>query len=496
MKPLILIILDGWGIRKQKKGNAIKLGKTPNFDKLKREYPYTELRAAEKAVGLLPGMMGNSETGHLNIGAGRIISQDVVRINNSIKNKSFFNNKSLLKAVNNVKKNNSTLHIMGLLSPAGVHAYVPHLYALIRLAAQHKLKKVLIHIFTDGRDTPIKSAKGFIKYLLKQIKRYKTGKIATIIGRYYAMDRDNRWNRTKIAYEALAQAKGTRINNILKGINLSYKKGETDEFIRPLIIDDFKGIKDKDSIIFFNYRADRPRQITKAFIEQRFNKFKRKRLNIVFVCMTEYYKGTPNIAFKTLVIKNNLGEVISKKGLKQLRIAETEKYAHVTFFFNSEIEKPFNGEDRILIPSPKVATYDLKPEMSAYKITNRLIREINKDKYEVIILNFANADMVGHTGYLKPAIKAVEVVDECLGKVVKKIQSKNGTAIIIADHGNAENMHGKKSSTHTTNPVPFIIVSDKKYLLRKGILADIAPTILKLLNIKKPKEMTGKVLIS
>ena len=495
MKPLILIILDGWGIRKQKKGNAIKLGKTPNFDMLKKKYPYTQLKASGKAVGLLQEMMGNSETGHLNLGAGRIVVQDIKRISDSIKNKSFFKNKSLLKAVNNAKKNNSTLHIMGLLSPAGVHAYIPHLYALIKLASQHKLKKVMIHVFTDGRDTPIKSAKGFVRDLLKQIKKYKTGKIATITGRYYAMDRDNRWDRTKTAYDALANRKGTRVRSALKGIDMAYKKGETDEFIRPLIIDDFNGINDKDSVIFFNYRTDRPRQLTKAFIESGFKKFKRKKLNVVFACMTEYYKGTPNIAFDTLAVKNNLGKIISRKGLRQLRIAETEKYAHVTFFFNSQIEKPFKKEDRIMVPSPKVATYDLKPEMSAYKIKNKVINEINKDKYDVIILNFANADMVGHTGRIKPTIKAVETVDKCLGKVVGEILSKNGAALIIADHGNAEDMTGKELSTHTTNPVPCILVSGRKCRLKKGILADIAPTMLSLLNIQKPKEMTGKNLI-
>ena len=480
MEKAILIILDGWGIRNQKKGNAIKLAKTPNFERLKKEYSYTTLEASGKAVGLIPGMMGNSETGHLNIGAGRIVPQEITRINKAIKDKSFFKNKNLLKAVSNVKKHNSTLHLIGLASIAGVHSYLPHLFALIKTAKQHGIKKVLIHPITDGRDSPIKSAEKFIKEIQKNIKKYKTGKISTLIGRYYAMDRDNRWDRTKKAYEALVNAKGVKINDAVKGIKSAYKKNQTDEFIKPMIIDDFKGIDKKDSVIFFNYRTDRARQLTKLLSKK-----------ATFVCMTEYYNGAPNPIFKNIIMKKIFGEVISKKGLKQLRIAETEKYAHVTYFFNSEIEKPFKNEKRILIPSPKVATYDLKPEMSAYRITNKLLKNINK--FDVVILNFANCDMVGHSGKLKPAIKAIEVVDKCLGKIINHIKDWN--ALIIADHGNAEDMTGKKASTHTTNLVPCILVCDKKYELKKGKLADVAPTLLKILNIKKPKEMTGKCLI-
>lgn len=501
MKPLILIIMDGWGIRKKREGNAVALARTPNFDRLKKKYPYNELKAAGKAVGLMKGMMGNSETGHLNIGAGRIVPEDVVRINKSISNKSFFKNRAFLRAIENVKRKNSTLHLMGLLSDAGVHSLDLHLYALLKLVTQHKLKKVMIHLFTDGRDTPIKSAKKYLKKLEKEIKKYKTGKIATIIGRYYAMDRDNRWQRTEKAYFCLAKAKGVKVKTALEGIRKAYQKGETDEFLKPIVVADFQGIKNDDSVIFFNYRPDRSRQLVKAFLEPRFNKFKRgQKLKLKFVCMTKYYKEIEAlIAFEHFKLKNIFGEVISKKGISQLRIAETEKYSHVTFFFNALREKPFPKEDRILIPSPKVATYDLKPEMSANKVTKAVIKAIKSEKYKVIILNFANPDMVGHTGNLKAAIFAIETVDKCLGRVVKAIQDQKGIAIITADHGNAEYMIDPKTkealSEHSTNPVPLIIVSDKNYALKKGKLADIAPTMLKILGIKKPKEMTGICLI-
>ncbi len=493
--------MDGWGVRRTKEGNAIALANTPNFDRFKREYPYTELKASGTAVGLMKGMMGNSETGHLNIGAGRIVVQDILYINKLIDDKSFFRNLAFIKAVNNVKKNNSTLHLMGLLSDAGVHSYDKHLYALLRFAAKQKLKNVMIHVFTDGRDTLIKSAEKYVKNLEKEIRRYKTGKIATIIGRYFAMDRDNRWKRTEKAYLALSEAKGIKAKTALEAIKKAYKKGQTDEFIEPVIINDFKGIKDNDSVIFFNYRSDRPRQITQAFVEPRFNKFKRKKLKLVFVSMTEYYKGMKTqVVFKKEKLKNILGEIINKNNMNQLRVAETEKYAHITFFFNGLREKPFLKEKRILVPSPKVPTYDLKPEMSASKITNLVLRAIKSDKYPVIILNFANADMVGHSGKLKQTIKAVETVDECVGKVVKTIKEKKGIALITADHGNAECMIDPKTkkplSEHTINPVPFIIISDEKYILRKGVLGDIAPTMLEFLKIKKPKEMTGKSLLA
>lgn len=492
--------MDGWGIRKSKEGNAVAIAKTPNFDNFKKKYSYTELKAAGTAVGLMKGMIGNSETGHLNIGAGRVVSQVIRRINNSITDKSFFKNTAFLKAIENVKRNDSTLHLMGLLSDAGVHSYDRHLYALLTLASLYKLKKVMIHIFTDGRDTAIKSAEKYIRKLEKKIKNHKTGEIATIVGRYYAMDRDSRWDRTKRAYFALTGAKGTKVKTPFEGIKKAYEKGQTDEFIKPLITGNFKGMKNKDSVIFFNYRSERARQLTKAFIEPKFNNFKRKKIKLTFVCMVEYYNGMKaQSAFKELKLRNIFGEVISKKNIRQLRIAETEKYAHVTFFFNGLREEPFPKEDRILIPSPKVATYDLKPEMSAGKVTDVALAAIKSERHQVIILNFANPDMVGHTGNLTAAIKAVETVDKCVGRIVKVIRDKDGVALITADHGNVEHMIDPKTkeslSAHTTNPVPFMIISDTQYTLRKGELGDIASTMLQLLKIEKPKEMTGRSLI-
>jgi len=498
----MLIILDGWGISRRRKGNAVFLAKTPNFDHLKKEYPDSQLQASGEAVGLMKGMMGNSETGHLNIGAGRIVEQEITRINRAIKDGSFFSNPAFLRAINNAKKNKSTLHLMGLLSNAGIHSYGPHLYALLKLAANRKVGKVKIHIFSDGRDTGIKSVKKYVKELEGQIKKYKIGEIATLSGRYYAMDRDNRWARTKKAYEALVQGRGERAKDIWEGIEMAYQRGETDEFIKPTVIGGFEGIKSGDSVIFYNFRPDRPRQIARAFIEPNFKRFKRgKKIGLAFVCMTEYYHKMPALtAFKKIEIKNVLGEELSRRKIRQLRIAETEKYAHVTYFFNGMREKPFLGEERILIPSPRVATYDLQPEMSADKITERTLREIKKGKYGVIILNFANADMVGHSGKLKAAIKAVETVDRRLGKIVSRLKEKKGAALITADHGNAEEMidprTGKPLSRHTLNPVPFILVSEEKPRLRKkGKLADIAPTMLDVMEIRKPKEMTGVSLL-
>lgn len=498
-KKLILIILDGWGVSKKRKGNAVSLAKTPNFDYFKKTFSYGELKASGEAVGLINKMMGNSETGHLNIGAGRIVIQDIVKINKSIKDKTFFENPAFLEALKNVKRNNSFLHLMGLLSDAGVHSYNRHLFALLKLASQHNLKKVAIHIFTDGRDTDIKSANKYIKELKAQIKKYNTGKIATIVGRYYAMDRDNRWERTKRAYLAVAEAKGKRVGTALEGIKEAYDKGQTDEFIAPLIVGDYQGMKDADSVVFFNFRSDRPRQLTRAFVDKRFNKFKRRKLKLIFICMKEYYKGVNALrAFEKEELKNILGEVISKNNIKQLRIAETEKYAHITFFLDALREKPFPKEERALIPSPKIATYDLKPEMSAFKVTKSVLKAIDSEKYGFIVLNFANPDMLGHTGKLKAAIKAIEIVDKCLGEIINLVIKKRGIALITADHGNAEEMIGQNTgrplSKHTTNLVPFIIVSDRNYILRKGKLGDIAPTILKLLDIKKPKEMTGTCL--
>ena len=503
IKQVILVILDGWGISKHQKGNAIFLAKTPNFNQAKRKYAYSELEASGEAVGLMQAMMGNSETGHLNIGAGRIVEQEINRINRAIKDKSFFSNRAFLQAIKNAKKNSSTLHLMGLLSDAGVHSYAPHLYALLKTASAHGLKKVKVHIFSDGRDTGIKSAWKYIKELEKQMNKYKIGEIATLTGRYYAMDRDNRWERTEKAYMALAKGRGRQAKTIQEALQKAYKNGETDEFIRPTVIGAFKGIKDGDSVIFYNFRPDRPRQLAQAFVEPAFKRFVRgRKLKLVFVCMVEYYKGiNALIAFAKKELKNVLGEVLSRNGIKQLRIAETEKYAHVTYFFNGLREKPFPGEKRILVNSPKVSTYDLRPEMSAGKITLEAVKAIKKREEQVIILNFANADMVGHSGNLKATVKAVEEVDKCLGKIIPLAVERRSQLLITADHGNAEEMidlkTGKPLSCHSANPVPFILVSNHENVrLKKGKLADIAPTILDIMDIEKPKEMTGASLIA
>jgi 2,3-bisphosphoglycerate-independent phosphoglycerate mutase len=494
-KPLILIILDGWGMRKADRYNAIARANTPNFDYYWRAYPHCKLKACGEAVGLPKGFLGNSEVGHLNIGSGRVMPQMLTQINDRIKDGSFFTDKELIAAVKNCKKHNSTLHLMGLVQDAGVHAHLDHCIALLKIAKQHDLKDILIHVFTDGRDTTPKSAAKYISKIQKAIKKFGRGKIATIIGRYYAMDRDNRWERTRLAYNALADAKGKRARSVKAAIADAYKKKETDEFIRPRIIGDYSGVQDKDSMIFFNYRLDRARQLTHAFTDKKFSRFKRKKKNITYVAFTEYYKDVPAlVAFEEHKLKNILGAILSKNKLKQLRIAETEKYAHVTFFFNGEVEKPLPGEHRIIIPSPKVSTYDKTPAMSAYKITRTVISEIKKNRYDVIILNFANSDMVGHTGNILAAIKAVAVIDECLGKICRIIAQKQGTAIITADHGNSDDMRPEDITAHSMSPVPFIILKPK-LKLRDGKLADIAPTMLKLLGIKKPKEMTGKNLI-
>ncbi len=491
--------MDGWGVRDEKKGNAVALANTPNFDKLKKQYSYTELLTHGQYVGLAKGMMGGSEVGHLNIGAGRVVEQDVVRINKKIKDGSFFKINEVLKAFQNVKENNSTLHLMGLLSDAGVHSYNSHLYALLKLAKKEKIEKVKIHAFSDGRDTEPKVLKNYIKDLQKEIKKYEVGEIATIIGRYFAMDRDNRWNRTEKAYRALTGRQGRSFSRPLEAVDFAYNEGETDEFIEPLIINGFKGIKDKDSVFLFNYRADRVRQITKAFLEKDFNRFKREKKDLTFVCMTRYYDEIPaEVVLEKKKIKNGLGRVFSNHNFNQLRIAETEKRPHVTYFFNGLKEKPFPKEERFFLPSPRIATYDLKPEMTAFEITEELIKKIKKNKHKFILLNLVNADMVGHTGDLKAAIKAVETVDQCIGKIVKEIKKKEGISLITADHGNAEEMINEKEDTlkeHSKNPVPFVIVSEEYYNLREGKLANIAPTILELLKIEKPKEMTAKSLI-
>ncbi|MEA2053892.1 MAG: 2,3-bisphosphoglycerate-independent phosphoglycerate mutase [Candidatus Thermoplasmatota archaeon] len=492
---LLLAILDGWGYRKEKDGNAIAYACTPNMDFFMDNYPFTFLKAGGADVGLPSGQIGNSEVGHINIGAGRIVYQDSMRISKAIEDKSFFENIVLKKAMR--KARDKALHLMGLIGPGGVHAVPQHLYALLEMAKNEGVKNVYIHCFTDGRDTPPKIAAKHIIELEKKIGDIGIGDIVSIVGRYYAMDRDKRWDRTKKAYEMLTEGKGREAKNAEDAVKKAYENGESDEFIKPMVIKD-KKIMDGDVVIFFNFRPDRARQLTTAFVKDGFNGFPRKKLNVHFVTLTKYMDGLDaEASFDKIPLENTFGEVISRHGLRQLRIAETEKYAHVTFFFNGGQEKPFKKEDRCLIPSPKVATYDMKPEMSAYELTDELIKRIHSEKYDVIIVNYANPDMVGHTGMWEATVKAVETVDECIGMVIDEIRKEKGMAIITADHGNAEEMieNGKLKTAHTTNPVSFILIGAGNVRLRKGNLGDITPTMLELLGIKKPKEMTGKSLI-
>ncbi|MTI69548.1 MAG: 2,3-bisphosphoglycerate-independent phosphoglycerate mutase [Firmicutes bacterium] len=501
-----IILLDGWGLGEKYDGNAISKSKTPNYKKILENYPSTKLIASGLKVGLPEGQMGNSEVGHLNIGAGRIVYQDYTRINKAIENEQFFKKEELIAAVKNAKEKNSKLHIMGLLSKGGVHSHSSHLYALLELALKYDLKDVYIHCFLDGRDVPPKSALKDIKELEEKIKELGIGKIASISGRYYAMDRDKRWDRTKKAYDALVLAKGREANSAIEAVNKSYQDDTTDEFVIPTVIKSnnkpVTTIDDDDSIIFYNFRPDRARQITRAIVDNEFEGFNReKQVNTYYVCMTQYDKTIENVkvAYKPQKHENTLGEYISDKGLNQLRIAETEKYAHVTFFFNGGVEKPNENEDRVLVPSPKVATYDLQPEMSALKVKDEVIKRIKDKNYDFIVLNFANPDMVGHTGDIKATVKAIETVDKCLGEVVKEILNQNGKVMITADHGNAEKMLDKESNekltAHTNNKVPCIVAGEGDIKLREGILADIAPTLLEMMNLEKPEDMTGKSLI-
>lgn len=501
-----LIILDGWGVGKDYEGNAIKRAKTPNFDVLMSKYPNTVLSASGYDVGLPKGQMGNSEVGHLNIGAGRIVYQDLTRITKSIEDGEINNNQAINSAFEHVKQNHSTLHFIGLLSDGGVHSHNSHLYSLMELAKKSGIEDVEIHCITDGRDVSPTSSPNYIKELKKKIVSIGLGHIASIIGRYYAMDRNKQWDRTELAYNALVNGEGEKFDEPLEAVRASYLNGVTDEFIKPILIkkDDGKlgTIKDNDAIIFYNFRPDRARQITRAFVDEDFEYFQRKKVNVKFVCMTMYDKTIKNVevAFKPNYVKNTLGEFLSNKGYKQLRAAETEKYAHVTYFLNGELEEPFKHEVRILIPSPDVPTYDLKPEMSAFELKNTIITELEKNMYQVMIINFANTDMVGHTGDIEATVKAVEAVDKCLGEIVNFIIRNGGTAIVTADHGNCEEMldpsNLEKLTSHSTNKVPFIVVKNpKNFKLKEGILADIAPTMLELMGLDKPVEMTGQSLI-
>lgn len=508
-KPTVLMILDGFGLNERTEGNAVYAAKTPNIDKLMSDYPFVKGNASGLYVGLPDGQMGNSEVGHLNMGAGRIVYQELTRITKEIEEGIFFENEALKAAFENARKNDSSVHIWGLVSDGGVHSHNTHMYALLDMAKKEGVSKVYVHCFMDGRDTSPTSGKEFIKELEDKISAVGVGRIATVIGRYYAMDRDNRWERTKEAYDALTLGTGVKATSAVEAVEESYAAGDTDEFIKPIVIVNEDGspvttVKDKDSVIFFNFRPDRARQITKCFCLDDFEGFKRdKRIETCYVCFTEYDVTIPNklIAFKKTDINNTLGQYVSSLGLKQARIAETEKYAHVTFFFNGGIEKPYDGEDRFLVNSPKVATYDLKPEMSAYEVCDRLCEAITSKKYDLIVINFANPDMVGHTGVMEAAVKACEAVDTCVGRVVEALLSVDGVCFMCADHGNSEQLidyeTGESFTAHTTNPVPFILINYEKGVgLREGgCLADIAPTLLDIMKLPQPAEMTGKSLL-
>ena len=505
-KPVMLMILDGFGINENVDGNAVKQAKTPNIDRLMKKYPTTEIYTSGLKVGLPEGQMGNSEVGHTNIGAGRIVYQELTKITKSIEDGDFFSIPEFTEAIENCKKYNSKLHILGLLSDGGVHSHNRHLYGLLEMAKRRDFENVFVHCFLDGRDTPPASAEGYITELEEKMKEKKVGKIASLSGRFYAMDRDKRWERIKKCYDALVKGEGNKATSATIAIEDSYQKEIFDEFVEPTIICNgdtpIATIKEHDSVIFFNFRPDRAREITRAIVDPNFDGFETEKMETYFVCFTSYDETMPNvkIAFKKEPLVNTFGEVISKNGLTQLRIAETEKYAHVTFFFNGGEEKQYPGEDRILVPSPKVATYDLQPEMSAPEVTEKVIEAIKSDKYNAIILNYANPDMVGHTGSLPAAIKAVETVDECLEKVVQAMLEHDGTILITADHGNCEQMidykTGEPHTAHTTNPVPLILVTKNEDLkIKSGKLADLAPTLLEILGIEKPAEMTGESIL-
>ena len=505
-KLTMLMILDGFGNNSNVNGNAVQIAKKPNIDGLMKKYPMAEIYTSGLNVGLPEGQMGNSEVGHTNIGAGRIVYQELTRITKSIEDGDFFAIQEFIEAIENCKTNNSKLHIMGLLSDGGVHSHIRHLFGLLELAKRRDFEEVYIHCFLDGRDTPPASAEMYISTLQEKLKEKGVGKIASISGRFYSMDRDKRWERVKKCYDALVYGEGEKDISVESAIESSYQKEVFDEFVVPTVImsgdKPVATIENNDSVIFFNFRPDRAREITRSLVDPNFDGFETKKMNLDFVCFTSYDETMPNVkvAFKKERLANTFGEYISNNGLTQLRIAETEKYAHVTFFFNGGEEKQYTGEDRILVPSPKVETYDLKPEMSAYEVTEKVIEAINSKKYDSIILNYANPDMVGHTGSLEAAAKAIEAVDECVGKVVEAVLKQNGTLLITADHGNAEQMvdykTGEPHTAHTTNPVPLILVgAGEDTKIKSGKLADLAPTMLELMNLPKPAEMSGESLI-
>jgi 2,3-bisphosphoglycerate-independent phosphoglycerate mutase len=501
LKPLALIIMDGFGISSETKGNAVTSARKPNLDRLMLKYPNAIIASSGLAVGLPKGQMGNSEVGHLNLGAGRIVYQDYTRISLAVEEKRLGENKVLAESMEKAK--GKKLHFLGLLSDGGVHSHNTHLYALMEMAKERAPKEVYVHAVLDGRDVPPKSALVYFQELEAKMRSMGIGKVATVAGRYYTMDRDRRWERVEQGYQAMTQGKGYKAETAAQAVKDGYSRGESDEFLKPTIVDPRGLIEDGDSIIFFNFRPDRAREITRAFVDPNFKEFERPPMKVNFACMTQYDATIDaSVAFGPENLDDTLSEIVSRAGLKQLRIAETEKYAHVTYFFNGGKEKPNSGEDRVLIPSPKVATYDLQPEMSAYQVTDEVVERIRSGGYDLIILNFANPDMVGHTGIFEAAVKAVEVVDACVGRVVDEVLAQAGAVLLTADHGNAEKMidleTGQPHTAHTTNPVPFVLILDdgKERQLRKGgILADVAPTILELMSIPIPQAMTGKSLI-
>jgi len=507
-KTTVLMILDGYGLNEKAEGNCVAGAKTPVMDKLMAEYPFVKGYASGMAVGLPDGQMGNSEVGHLNMGAGRIVYQELTRITKEIQDGTFFENPALLNAVKNCKENDSALHMFGLLSDGGVHSHNTHLYGLLELAKKNDLKKVYVHCFLDGRDTPPASGKEYVEQLEAKMAEIGVGEVAMVSGRYYAMDRDNNYDRVEKAYLAMTKGEGLTADSAVAAVAESYDRDETDEFVKPTVVQKNGApvalIQDKDSVVFFNFRPDRAREITRAFCDDAFKGFDRKRLDLKFVCFSEYDPTIPNkeVAFHKISVTNTFGEWLAANNMTQARIAETEKYAHVTFFFNGGVEEPNEGETRILVNSPKeVATYDLKPEMSAYGVCDKLVEAIKSGSYDVIVINFANPDMVGHTGVQDAAIKAVEAVDECVGKAVDAIKEVDGVMFICADHGNAEQLvdyeTGEPFTAHTTNPVPFILVNYKEgYGLREGgCLADIVPTLIEIMGKEQPAEMTGKSLL-
>lgn len=500
-KPLVLMILDGFGIAPDE-GNAIVAAKTPNLDKIWKENPVTKIGASGMDVGLPDGQMGNSEVGHTNIGAGRIVYQELTRITKSAQDGEMDKNEALVAAMKSAKDNGKALHFMGLLSDGGVHSHNSHLYALLEMAKRMGVEKVYVHCFLDGRDVPPSSGKSFVEELQAKLAEIGVGKVATVMGRYYAMDRDNRWDRVEKAYAAMVYGEGEHAPCPVCAVQNSYDKDVTDEFVVPTVCDGGATISEGDSVVFYNFRPDRAREITRTLVDPDFNGFERKSgfFKVNYVCMTQYDATMPNVdvAYKPQSLENTLGEYLAKNGMTQLRIAETEKYAHVTFFFNGGVEKQYDGEDRILVKSPAVATYDMQPEMSAYEVTDKMVEAVKSGKYDVLILNYANCDMVGHTGVFEAAVKAVEAVDTCVGRVVEAVKEMDGCILLTADHGNADKMvedNGTPFTAHTTNPVPFCVINHACELREGGRLADIAPTMLKILGLSQPAEMTGESII-